>query len=366
MFKASPQALAQAVAQAKLLGTNLDTVRKQAKSLLDFETSIENELQAELLTGQQLNLERARTAALMGDQTTVMKELANQNIDFNKYSNMNVIAQESFAKALGLSADQLSDQLRKQKIAQEQGKSLAQITKEEAADAQKRQNIQDKFNAAIEKLQDFFGNLVAGPVGQFLEMLSSSLGLITSIGAGLATWYVTSKLIAGSQMLIAWYSKQKLIADRLGVGVGSVMISQLGKMLGLSTAKAIAETTAATALSFGTLLPIILGAGAAIYGLISSFKTADDMVSPGYGQRTLLAPEGAIALNDKDTIIAGTNLGGGGKGESISPSIDLTPMIAAINQVKSSIDRLYNKDTTINMDSKQVGTTLTQGSYKLA
>ena len=32
------------------------------------------------------------------------------------------------------------------------------------------------------------------------------------------------------------------------------------------------------------------------------------MISPGYGKRTLLAPEGAIALNDKDTVIAGTKL----------------------------------------------------------
>ena len=28
----------------------------------------------------------------------------------------------------------------------------------------------------------------------------------------------------------------------------------------------------------------------------------------GYGKRTLLAPEGAFALNNKDTVIAGTNL----------------------------------------------------------
>jgi hypothetical protein len=56
MFKASPEALTQAVAQARLLGTTLETTKKQAASLLNFETSIENELQAELLTGQQLNL----------------------------------------------------------------------------------------------------------------------------------------------------------------------------------------------------------------------------------------------------------------------------------------------------------------------
>jgi hypothetical protein len=70
MFKGSVPALTQAVAQAKLLGTNLETTKKQASALLDFESSIENELQAELITGQQFNLERARSASLMGDLTT--------------------------------------------------------------------------------------------------------------------------------------------------------------------------------------------------------------------------------------------------------------------------------------------------------
>jgi hypothetical protein len=41
--------------------------------------------------------------------------------------------------------------------------------------------------------------------------------------------------------------------------------------------------------------------------------TGDDVYSPGsnssgYGSRTLLGPEGAIALNNKDTVIAGTKL----------------------------------------------------------
>jgi hypothetical protein len=48
------------------------------------------------------------------------------------------------------------------------------------------------------------------------------------------------------------------------------------------------------------------------------------------------------------------------------PSIDLTPMIAAINEVRTAIDRLYNKDTSINMDGKAVGSTLVKGSYKVA
>jgi len=47
--------------------------------------------------------------------------------------------------------------------------------------------------------------------------------------------------------------------------------------------------------------------------------TADDFVdegknvSPmGYGKRIISYPEGEVALNDSDTLIAGTNLGQGG------------------------------------------------------
>jgi hypothetical protein len=123
-FKGNPAAIAEAVAQAKVLGTTLEQTKGQSESLLNFESSIGNQLKAELLTGQQLNLEKARAAALAGDQVTVAKELSNQNIDFNKFSKMNVIQQKALAEALGLNADQLSYQLLKQEAIV---KSLSEI-----------------------------------------------------------------------------------------------------------------------------------------------------------------------------------------------------------------------------------------------
>ena len=173
MFKGSVPALAQAVAQAKLLGTNLDNARKQASSLLNFETSIENELQAELLTGQQLNLERARTAALTGDLTTVMKELNNQNIDFNKFSNMNVIAQDKIAAALGLSSDELSDQLFKQQYLGKSVEEVRALAGDEVAKRLEALNAQDKFNLAMERMQDIVSKFVGGPLGQLVDMMAS-------------------------------------------------------------------------------------------------------------------------------------------------------------------------------------------------
>jgi hypothetical protein len=89
------------------------------------------------------------------------------------------------------------------------------------------------------------------------------------------------------------------------------------------------------------------------------------MSEGGYGKRTLLSPEGAIKLNDKDTVIAGTDLGGGTPSVG-GPSIDLTPMISAINEVKAAVDNLVNRPVVLNIDGKQLGSSMVQGSYKVA
>ena len=177
----NPNVLAKAVVQAKAFGTTLEQVKSQGDALLDFETSLENELKAELLTGEQLNLERARAAALAGDQVALAQELNNQGMTLAKFEKMNVLARRSYAQALGLSSDELADQLRKQKMAIESGKSLAQLTQEEADEAKKRQDIQTKFNEGILKLQDTIGNLLAGPLGAFIDSLANGLDYVNKI-----------------------------------------------------------------------------------------------------------------------------------------------------------------------------------------
>jgi hypothetical protein len=316
----NPKRIVEAVVQAKALGTTLEQSARQGEALLNFESSLENELKAELLTGRQLNLERARAAALVGDQVTLTQELAKNVGSIEEFDRMNVLQKKAIAESVGLTADELANQLRQQKLAVETGKSLAQITEEEALEAQKRQNIQEQFNQAMLKLQDIIGGLVAGPLGMLLTVLSDALSLV-------------GKIVAGIQ-------------EVLGSGLTKVLLGTLaGSAFG----------------PWGALIGGLAGAASAL--------TADDMV--GYGARTLITPEGPIALNNNDTVIAGTNLFKGddvismGKG-SLTLGSDISPLVEAINSVKASIDKLYAKDTTISMDGKAVGTTLTQNSYKLA
>jgi len=450
-FQNDPVRIAAAVVQVKALGTSLEQTANQAESLLNFESSIENELKAELLTGKQLNLERARAAALAGDQVTLAEELVKNVGSIEEFDRMNVLQKKALAEAVGLSTDELAKQLQNQKLAQEQGKSLAQITKEQALDEQKRQDVQTKFNAAVEKLQSLFGNLMAGPLGSFIDILSEGLNIINKMIPALKVISGIYLIIKGFQMagniLEAGKTAQlALQGNALAVqnvmqekslvkkamyhaiavkeaitegGIASVKAYALSLdekslarrtiMAGI-TAKEFIQQKAATILaglkagyervsltlkaassviekgnllkSIGqammgvirslSIIPVAgvalgLAAAAGVAALGYKFLKGDDVMSEGgYGKRTLLSPEGAIKLNDKDTVIAGTDLGGGNGGNNINQSIDLTPMISAINEVRSAIDRLYSKDTSVNMDGKKVGSTLSQGSYKVA
>ena len=93
---------------AKKLGLNLGAVSSISESLLNFETSISGQLEASLLLGRQINLDRARQLALAGDQEGVMKEIlrvVGGEAEFNK---MNVIQRKALAESVGLNVEQLS------------------------------------------------------------------------------------------------------------------------------------------------------------------------------------------------------------------------------------------------------------------
>jgi hypothetical protein len=338
------------VVATKALGTSLEQAKSQGEKLLDFQSSIESELKAELITGQQLNLERARAAALMGDQVTVAEELAAQGMTAAKFAQMNVVAQKSYAEALGTTSDELANQLMKREQAIASGKSLAQITAEEADEAARRQDAQTKFNNAMEKLQSIIGNLVAGPLGIFLDLIAKILD--STVGMSIVFGGILGSQIPG--MIKGFKSVAGLVR----------------KVAQMSIAEAVASA-AASAAKIPAVGWILAGAAAAGLGALLYTYLADDMVQTptGYGKRTIVGPEGSIALNDNDTIVAGTDLGQGeGKTESVksSPSIDLTPMISAINEVTSAVNQLNSKKWDVYLDSKVVGTGLMQKSYKSA
>ena len=196
---ANPKALGEAVAQAKALGMELSDVAAAGKSILNFEQSIENELTAELLTGKQLNLEKARLAALTGDYETLTQEI-NKNVgDFGDFTAMNVLQQDALADSLGMSTDALSDQLLKKADLNALASEARAEGKEDVAAKLEALSASDKMNASVEKLKGLFGDI---------------MGIMTPILDGFAS-------------LVGWISESTVAASILVGVIGTLAVKSL-------------------------------------------------------------------------------------------------------------------------------------------
>lgn len=188
----NPQKLAEAAFQAKKLGVEIEKINSISSSLLDFESSISSELEAELLTGKNLNLERARLAALNNDTATLAKEISEQMGTAADFSKMNVLQQEALAKSMGMNRDDLASMLETTEMlagtgmnslvdAQEkynkmvaEGASQAELDAAFKNDALKSQlesvSMQDRFAAITKKLQGMFISIME-PLMPVLELM---------------------------------------------------------------------------------------------------------------------------------------------------------------------------------------------------
>ena len=332
-FQGNPEALGAAVVQAKALGLNLEEVDKIGESLLNWESSIENELKAELITGKQLNLERARAAALTGDQAALMQEIGSQVGTLEEFQNMNVIAQKSLAEAFGLSRDEVSKML----IEQEKVNKLGDVSKMtldqqlEALKAQgepldsvlykqiQQQSSQEKFNNAIGKLQDLIGNLVAGPFGTFIDMLANA----ASSGVAL---------------------KAAIVA--IGALSLARTIGSLVTMASTLAASAVAGTTAASALTLGLGAVAIVAGVTSVLSMMNSAsdeakanaqQVQDGIASSSKGPFSITDKFGATAITAAgDSIAVSPNINKGG-------SSDNTGLMSAINELRNAVSALANK-----------------------
>jgi len=138
-----PDGIAGAVTKAKSLGFELEDLNKIGDSLLNFEQSIGDQFEAELLTNKDLNLERARAFALQGNSVELAKELSNQLGTSTEFGNMNVIQQNSLAKAFGLSREELAKTLETQDALKALGADSVQTAEKEFKALEKKVGTQE-------------------------------------------------------------------------------------------------------------------------------------------------------------------------------------------------------------------------------
>ena len=351
--------IAKAVTQAKLFGSSLEDVASAGKTLLDFESSISKELEAELLIGRDINLEKARAAALAGDQVTLAQELQREAGSLSEFQNMNVIQQEALSAAMGMTSDQMADILFQQEIQGKTAEDLRAIGKDELANRLEQQTAQEALSASMESAKSALGDMLKfiDPLLQGVAMLASTLSgmvpIIAALGAGFAYIQISQAITSGTLM----------------------------KNLGLMWRQVAALAAQAVAFAVANPFTALIGLGVAAAVGAYLYSTADDMVSPGgggggYGNRTLMGPEGAIALNNKDTVIAGTNLFPK-ENESINPNSEVSKpqqtivqQPTVIQQDNSKMEKLLERainrpDPVIEMSGDRLGTAVGKYAYSI-
>ena len=275
----SVNALAEASTKARQLGLTLGEVDQIASSLLDFQTSIENELAAELMTGKQINLEAARYYALTNQTAKLTEEIGNNQELINAFASDNRLAQDAAAKALGLSREELAKMVMQQQFLALGAEGFRAKFGEANYEQMQALSISDKFKATLEKIQEIIGN-----IGYALEPILNAFASLAS----------SSTLVLATVGALAGLSLIRLISS----------ISLMASQLVLASAGAL---TIGNVLTAGGITVAVLAGLGALLGMFQDFKKMDDGISTGYGKRVLLAPEGAFALNDRDNFIATTN-----------------------------------------------------------
>jgi hypothetical protein len=214
-YKGNVEQITQAVVQANKLGFTMEQAAKAADGLLDFESSISNELEAELLTGRQLNLERARSLALDGKDSQAVAEISKQFGGIDKLMSLNVIQRKSLASLLGMSSDEMMEMMKNQKLFNDLGvqdreelqKKYETIKNGEEKrqfeqEILKKQNgqillqdiqkvtIQKQFEQSMLKLQQILIQITSGPLMRLAEGFANILSdaqKLKLVAVGIAT-----------------------------------------------------------------------------------------------------------------------------------------------------------------------------------
>jgi len=148
-FSKYPAQLTKSLLTIKAMGMDMKQLDSVADSFLDVESSIAKEMEAQVLTGRDINLNKARELFLNNDLAGAAAEINRQVGSSADFLNMNRIAAESFAQSMGMSRDQMADMLQKQELYSRLGAKGTENAREMYELALKKYGTEEKMAAAM-------------------------------------------------------------------------------------------------------------------------------------------------------------------------------------------------------------------------
>ena len=256
--------IAEAAVQARQMGLSLSTTAKIAEGLLDFESSIANEVEASVMIGKQLNFQKARELALDNDIAGATKSIVDQLGSEAEFNKLNIIQRQSLAKSIGVSVSEMAKLV----------KGSKELTLSGAL--------------AGKSFDDLVGQ-------DALSGLTSIINSIKMIGASLMD--ELGKPIAD---MLKSFQKSVMTPE----GMKNFKNDIIGFINGLSTFLNILILTA-DIMTLGLSRLFVKGGLGNLY--LGSIDQVNDFKSSPGGITHMSGPAGAFSLNPRDSVLATTN-----------------------------------------------------------
>lgn len=302
-----PGSLERATIKASRLGLKLEDLAGTGENLLDIENSIGQELEYQLLTGRRLvNDEQQsltnlyREATLRGDankQADILTDIVKQE---GKTLESNLFARKQMADLLGIQEQQLAGAIQKQKILEKASEAGITLNiDDEGALAKAAEALKEDGALTAQEFDDFMKSNDTRTTEDLLkeqltvaneQLMLQKLNMMAS-----STSATRSKLGEAATTMAE--------NGQFGNGMDTDQLKTFGRtLMMMGIPQVVAQQVLDTATNTSTPTPGSLGSGADM--------TGNDLVATptGYGDRILLAGEDTFALNNDDTVLAGTNL----------------------------------------------------------
>ncbi len=237
--------LTKAALQAAALGTNLDTVSGIADGLLNFESSIQAELELSLATNQRISLAKERQLALDNKLGELAESLMKQEPILKAFREGNRIQMELAAQAMNVSKEQLAEMIMMEDKRLLTNEEFVEIYGQQKLDQIEALSAAEELQKTIEKMKlDLamaFLPLVPAvkSMMQFLTAILESktaMGVILSIMTGMAVRSITIAVATAYQAAFSPTNPANIASLGLaGLAIGSLLagtiygVSQMSK-----------------------------------------------------------------------------------------------------------------------------------------
>jgi hypothetical protein len=330
---------------ARRLGFELNDVVNMNKSLLDVEGSIEKQMIANVMTGKNMNLDKARALAIEGDHEAMLKEVVAQAGDLDGLNSLQISA---LNEALGVDILKLKNAKELEKTRAEDAKKAQEIAETEALIREGKiaefglQLERDEAAATGEERRMNFENNMLDIAAQQLEDSEHANNL--------------AMVFQGIQMVIQGLMVAQSIAamvkaqnEKKAAAASAAQLPKLGAEVGLRTASATAALTTNAAATFGlgtviAMAAVALGVGALLGYMMTSpspapatVPTGDLGIDPNGGPIVMSPQEGGIfqgTKNDGVSMSPSHGTKGGGNG-----SINLKPLLDKMDQLIAAVHK---------------------------